>query len=339
MRLEHWRYTIPIRLRSMFSRARVEQELSEEFQFHLDLQTAQGIAEGKTPEQARYAALRAMEGTERHKEACRDARRMNLADNIRRDLQYAVRGLAREPGFTAVMVTTLSLGIGANTAIFSLVETALLKPLPVKSPEHLYLVANHVADARMNWSYLNWPYSDYASMRDHNSVFQGLAVYTGGLQSIGVRVGNSSAPGAEPAYGVFVSGNYFDVLGVSPVLGHDFTAADDHAPGAAPYVVLSHSYWRTHFVGDPKVIGKKLSLNAYPFTVIGVTPPGFSGLDVASQPNMFIPITMYRSTLRHESYGIAIIGRARGGCFDEEGRSRVTSNLQRSKTGGTAQQG
>ncbi len=308
-------FTIPLRLRSLFRRNRLEQELDDELQFHLDLRIAREIAAGKTPENSRYAALRAMEGMEQQKERCRDTRRMNLFDDLRRNLQYAVRALKRSPGFAAVTILTLALGIGANTAIFSLVDTVMLKLLPVKQPEQLYLLQHDTERAGVAWNY-----PDYCAMRDHNTVFTGLAGYSLGLEPIGVQSGNAGSA-TQLAYGVFASGNYFDLLGVRPALGRVFNPADDRAPGASPYVVLSYSYWQSHSNHDTQAIGGKLTLNGYPFTIIGVAPPGFRGADIALKPDLFIPVMM-RSQVRHISFAswndrhnrwMAVIGRLKSG--------------------------
>lgn len=340
MRLEHWFYTIPLRLRSLFRRNQVEQELDEELHFHLEQRIAQEIAAGKTAREAHYTALRAMDGMAQRKENCRDMRQVNLFENLLRDLQYAIRALARTPGFTAITVITLALGIGANTAIFSLVDTVLLKLLPVKAPEQLYLVRSNPQRLQTSWNY-----PDYVAMRDHNTAFTGLAGYSMGLSTFGLQSSNSANEPAELTYGIFVSGNYFGVLGVTPALGRVFSDKDDRAPGAAPYVVLSYSYWRARFNGDTQVIGQKLWLNGYPLTVIGIAPAGFTGTDVAFRPDVFIPIMM-RSEVAHipfkrwnnrHYWWMAVIGRIKNGtplskaegelyaiCKDEESAERRT---------------
>ena len=316
MRLEHWFYTIPLRLRSLFRRNEIEQELDEELRFHVEQRIADEIARGKTPDEARHASLLAMEGMEQQKEKCRDTRRVYFFDDLLRNLRYGLRGLRHSPGFAATTVIVLALGIGANTAIFSLIDTVMLKLLPVRAPEQLYFVGHRIQRMSMSWNY-----PDYRAMRDRNTVFTGLTGYSLPLEPLGVQTGSGADQAAELSSGLFVSGNYFDVLGVSPALGRVFNAANDHAPGAPPYVVLSYSYWQSHFGGDTQAIGRKLRVNGYPLTVIGVAPRGFAGADIAFKPDLFIPIMM-RSEVLHipfaswndrHNWWMAAIGRLKPG--------------------------
>ncbi len=246
----------------------------------------------------------------------------------------------KTPGASSVAVLSLALGIGANTAIFSLVNAVLMKMLPVKAPQQLFLIGTR--GKRLNMS---WNYPDYRAMSDHNTVFDGLAAYSLGLQAIGVQSDNGAGQATELAYGTQVSGNYFNVLGVSPAAGRLFSAAEDRAPDAAPYAILSYDYWQRRFAGNPDAIGRKLLLNGYPFTVIGVAARGFAGTDVAFKPDLFVPIMM-RSALLHvpftmwngrHMWWMGAIGRLRSGaslkkaegelysiCKDQEAAERRT---------------
>ena len=209
----------------------------------------------------------------------------NFLQDRRSDLQYALRMICKSPGISAVAIFSLALGIGANTAIFTLVDAVLLKMLPVKDPQGLYVVTN---EARRVSS---WTHPDYAALRDQNRSLEGLVAYSS-VQPFGFALPRSADQRADVAQGVFVSGNYFRVLGVDAAAGRTINEEDDRNAGGGPYIVLSHAFWRKRFVGDHHVIGSGARLNGYPFTVIGVARAGFSGIEVGVAPDFYMPITM-----------------------------------------------
>src|SRR6266478_3347553 len=200
-----------------------------------------------------------------------------------RDIRYGFRNFLKRPGFTAIAVVTLALGIGANTAIFSLVNTVLLRPLPVPHPEQLievYGTLHNGADYTIQ-SYLN--YKDY---RDRNDVFSGLIAYRFAPMSVSHEGRN------ERVWGYLVSGNYFDTLGVQPFLGRYFIPEEDKTPGSHPVAVITYACWQKRFASAHDVIGQPLRINGQVFTVVGVTPDGFRGTEVAYAPELFVPTMM-----------------------------------------------
>jgi putative ABC transport system permease protein len=208
-----------------------------------------------------------------------------IMNNLIRDAVYASRVLLKHPGFTLVAVLALALGIGANTTIFSIVNALLIRSMPgVAEPERLVQVGrtNH----GQGFDSLSYP--NYADLRDQNAVLSGLVAQS--------RTQFHVSTGAEPARvpGQLVSGNYFDVLGVKAATGRMLTADDDRAAGESPVVVISNGLWKRRFGADPSIIGKEISLNAHPYTLVGVAAPGFSGTDVGDPVDVWVPITMYR---------------------------------------------
>jgi len=236
--------------------------------------------------------------------------------------------IRKTPGASAIAVLSLALGIGANTAIFSIVDTVLLKLLPVRDPQELFLLANN-PPPRAGTS---WTYPDYVAMRDQNRSFSSLAAASGGLGPMGMQPAeaDASAP-AEIANTLIVSGNYFEVLGVQPVIGRLFTTDDDRAPGAAPYAILNYDYWQSRFAGDPQVLGRKLRLNGYPLTIVGVTRAGFRSTDVSIAPNLYVPAMMRSEVLgiplarwnnRNNSWAL-LIGRIKPGISTKQAESEL----------------
>jgi predicted permease len=259
-------YKLSLRFRSLIRKGRVEQELTEELRFHLEKLVEGLVAKGMTPEEARYAALRELGGLEQIREECRDVRQVNYIENFLQDVRYGLRQLRRSPGFTMVAILTLALGIGANTAIFSVVYAVLLKPLPFRSPGQLVRVFE--ANDRAGIPAEGCSYSEFQEWQRQNHVFNGMAAVNGheltltgrGEPSV-VRVGD-------------VTADFFTVLGVAPQMGRAFLPEDDEQ-GAAPVVVISDGLWRSHFGANPDLVGRTIDLDKRPFTVVGVMPPNF----------------------------------------------------------------
>jgi predicted permease len=206
------------------------------------------------------------------------------------DVRWAVRSLRRWPASSAVAVLSLALGIGANTAIFSMISALLLRTLPVPSPQELRFVVSNPGSPRVSWNY-----PDYVAFRDGTAFPLAAA---SGVQAIGVQASDAAAEAAELAPNQFVSGNYFPVMGVTPELGRLFNAAEDRQLGAAPYAVLGYDYWRTRFAGDPQVLGRTIRVNGYPLTIIGVVRRGFKGTDPTTSPGLYVPLTMHSEVSR-----------------------------------------
>ncbi len=283
MNLARWSYVIPLRLRSLFRRQRVETELDEELRDHLERRTEEGIASGLSPSQARRLALLELGGVEQRKEDCRDARGLRWLEEFLQDLRYGFRLLRKNPGFSAIVILALALGLGANTALFSLFNGVLLRTLPVRQAEQLVVLS--VSNER-SASITSFSYPMYRQLRDQNTVFSGL------LAQAGAEMNATYAGESEKARGELVSGNYFETLGVQPWLGRLFSSADDRTPGAHAVAVLSYDYWQHRFGGDAGVVGAKVILNDRPMTVIGVTPPNFYGTDLSTAVDIRVPMMM-----------------------------------------------
>src|SRR5207248_16683 len=195
-------------------------------------------------------------------------------DTAARDFRFSLRALRRSPGFVAVAVMTLALGIGANTAIFSLLDQILLRLLPVKNPQQLVLLTMRGHHYGNNWGGNAISYPMYRDFQDHNEVFSGM------FCRFGTRASLTYGGQAERVETELVSGTYFSVLGVGTTIGRTFTPDDDRVPNGHPLVVLSHAYWKQRFGGDPGILGKTLTVNKHDMTVIGVAQAGFDGVEL-----------------------------------------------------------
>jgi putative ABC transport system permease protein len=248
--------------------------------------------------------------------------RKRLEADVYQDLRYGARLLLLHPGFTAVAVLTLALGIGANTAIFTLLDRVLIRPLPVERPEQLVaLVSNAEGDPSI------FSYPAYASLRDNNDVLVGLVAYF--QRTFSVTDGTHS----ERVTGQIVSGNYFSVLGVQPALGRFFLAEEDQTPGAYPVVVIGHGLWHRRFAADPTVVGRTLTINGYPFTVIGVAASAFTGTTRGTVTDVYVPAMMQaqvqpgnRGALSNPNFGfLRLIGRLKPNVSREQAQAALSS--------------
>jgi predicted permease len=241
------------------------------------------------------------------------------------DLRWAVRSLRRTPTTSAIAILSLALGIGTNTAIFSMINALLLRTLPVPAPQELRFVAADPAEPRVSWNY-----PDYLAFRDGAGVPLAAA---SGVRPIGLQTSDASGEAAELAQSQFVTGNYFAVMGVQPALGRLFNAADDKLMGAAPYAVLGYDYWRARFGGDPGVVGRTIRVSGYPLTVIGVVRRGFQGTDPTTLPGLYVPVTMYSEVSREPAglwntrhyWWIRVIGRVPAGTNVAALETRLTN--------------
>ena len=285
-----------IRLRALFQRDAMEHELDEELRFHLEHEVEKLVAAGIPRAEAERRARLAFGGVERIKEDARDARGIATLDSLMNDVRYAWRGLRSKPGFAVPVILTLGLGIGANTAMFGIVDRLLFR-----APEHL-AAAERVH--RVYTSYMwdgerrtdgNFSYKRFLELRDLTSSFDRVVAIA--YRDLAVGTGDDAREMRVAA----VSGTLFDLFEARPVLGRFFTPAEDTTPAGASVAVLGHSFWLSRYASDPNVLGTSLHVGSQIFTIIGVAPPGFVGITEEIAPVAFIPITTFASS-RGDSY-------------------------------------
>jgi len=268
-------------------------DLERELQSDLELEEEEQREHGIAPEEARYAALRAFGNPSVISEQTREVWSWDRLETLVRDLRISIRTLARSPGFCFIAVVTLALGIGANTAMFSLLDQIVLRLLPVKEPEQLVLVretGNHYGGS-YGRNTISWPM--FEDLRDNNRVFSGMFSRFPATVNMGYGERAAQIP-AE-----LVSGSYFPVLGVGAALGRTIAPDDDAVPDSRPVVVLSYSFWRSYFDGDRTIVGRTIALNNQPMTVIGVAQPGFDGVNLGMPAKVFVPIMMKTEMTPH----------------------------------------
>jgi len=297
------------RLQALFRRRRLEDELDGEIRAHLELAELDAIASGLTAEEARQAARRHFGGIEQMKEGHREQRSVRWIENLLRDLRYGMGALARDPGFAAVTIGLLALGIGANAAMFSIVDAVLLKPLPFPEPERMVRVWESTPEGRngtTTLTFLDW--------KRQTDIFETLSVEST------TRAATEAGATLARVSGKLVSSDYFQVFGVKLQLGRGFTRGEDQ-PGAAPVVVLSHAFWQARFASDPSVLNRDLMLDGEPHKIIGVLPAGSFDRDEAV---FWKPLIFARDQMNRGQHWLNPIGRLRAGVSLEEAQAKMT---------------
>ena len=277
----------------VFRRKQLDRDLDEELQAYLELVSAERVQAGVDPEEAHRYARRQTGGIDQVIQNVRDVRAGVWLDRLVQDVQYGVRTLAKNPTFSLVAVGTLALGIGANTAMFSLLDQVVLRLLPVSHPEQLVIVretGNHYGNT-YGANTISWPM--FEDLRDNNQVFSGMFCRFPATVTLGDRdrAGQISAE--------LVSGSYFSILGVGAALGRTIAPDDDAVPDSKPVVVLSYSFWRSYFNSDRTIVGRIIALNNNAMTVIGVAKPGFDGVELGRPAKVFVPIMMKTEMTPH----------------------------------------
>ena len=318
-----WLQRLTLRLRSLVLRDQTARDVDDELQFHIDREIAERVKKGMTPEAARTEALRMFGGMQRYKEEVREAHGFALWDQFRQDLAYATRAAFRNPGFTAIVVLTLGLGIGATTAIFSVVRGVLLRELPFAEPDRLVRVwiSNPSRDGARN----SVSIPDFDDWKRLGTMFTNMAAYSV------VPTGLALADGGEPVRlkTAFISADFFQTLGVKPLIGRPTTAAE-HVDGQDRVVVLSYRLWATRYGSATDIVGRTLRLNDAPYTVIGVMPAAVRYPE--RETEIWVPLTAVPATgiPRTRPVGwLEVIGRLAPGVTAERARTDLSVIVRR----------
>ncbi|MGD0890394.1 MAG: ABC transporter permease [Terracidiphilus sp.] len=278
-----------------FARKRLEMDLDKELRYHFEMQVAQKLLSGVPESEARRRTRLEFGGMEQVKENCRESRGTLWLEYLMQDIRFGLRQLRKSPGFTMIALLSLALGIGANTAIFTLINAIMLRPLPVQNPSELVLFGDGRAQGLTftvpngNWQLYSYPF--FQDFRRQATSYAGMAAVSS-EQSV------SKASIAGSAYQTthldLVSGSYFSVLGVPAFLGRTIVESDDNAPGAGPVAVASYGWFQRQFNGDPSALGKIIRIQSHDYTLVGVARPGFTGVTVGQSTDLWIPLSMQK---------------------------------------------
>jgi predicted permease len=270
--------SLRFRVAALFQRSQIHAEMEEELRSHIAHRADDLVRAGMDRAEAERRARIEFGAREKYKEEIHEALGGNFFGILMQDVRYSLRVLRKSPGFAIAAVLTLALAIGANAVVFSLLNALILRPLNVPRAQSLYTIERGADKAE------NFSYPDYLDLRDHNRSFETLTGYDF------ITVGLDTGKNPSRTWGYAVTGNYFDALGIQPYLGSFFHGSDDKGPNSAPYVVLSYSYWHSHFQDDRGVVGRVVEVNKHPFTIIGVAPPDFQGTLLFFFPDIWIPM-------------------------------------------------
>jgi putative ABC transport system permease protein len=280
---QHWIYTVPLRLRSLFHRKRMDSELSDEIREHIDLRTQELLAKGIAPNEVRYAALREFGGITKTEQECREMRKVNWLQDFLQDIRYGMRNLRNNPGFAAIAVITLALGIGANSSLFSYVNAWVIKPLPFSDGDRL--VALHSYDKKQGSTndYVSST-GDFVDIQEQNKVFDHLVAWTQWIFDV------TSDGQPERIDGGLVSWDYFEALGAQPILGRGFVQAEGQ-PGANHVVMISSGLWKSRFAQDPRMVGRNITMDGEQYEIVGVMPASFQ-FSLMGTSNLWAPLAI-----------------------------------------------
>jgi predicted permease len=313
------------RLRGSFRKNKLDDQLDDELQFHVEMRTQELIAAGMAREEASRQAARLFGNQTLLKEKTREMDTIGWIETLGQDLRYASRTLRKNPGFTLVAVLSLALGIGANTTILSIVKSILLRTLPVREPDNLMvLYGTRPREGDVGAAH---SYPDYLDFRGRTDVFSDIAAYTP------IFLGLSGVSEPERLSAELVTGNYFSLLGVQAAYGRALLPEDDVRPGASPVAVLSYRLWRRNFRADPTIVGRQIRLNNYSFTVVGIAPESFRSIDaIASPTEIWTPLAMQTQLLpeeplenrtNREHRWLTVIGRLKPGVSRQRAQSAM----------------
>jgi predicted permease len=329
-----------------FKHDHISREVDEELAFHFEMRIQRLMATGLTRESAHAEALRQFGEVDPVRESMvtldeqreRAMRRTNMMSELQQDVVYALRTLKRNIGFTAVVVTALAIGIGANTAIFTLIDAVLVRTLPVERPKELVSIGN---PARVSSLSQGSPRTDliavpvYQDLRARNQIFSDVLA-SGRAPRLDVRIADKAGEFEHPR-GRFVSGNYFSVLGVKPYIGRSFDASMDDVPGSSPVVVISHGYWTRRFHTDRGTLGSAILLDGVKMTIIGIAPADFTGEIVGASTDIWIPLSMHDALRPNQkmltdlgSSWLLLLGRLKPGATLAQATKQIPALIEQS---------